>query len=159
MQRRRNLFFCHWDNADPIRELVMNATNNQIAVRNAQSAASRHRMTIAGWVGVMSLMLGLLASTPALAAEQSYGLGLGFKQMQKVWRGLTEKPRMTTCRLATRQTFKRKQICVYSGANHTLLAIYNDAGAFCTNEMRCRYDPDRSKSVTGYVRAFRASQK
>ena len=90
----------------------MNATNDHIDVLNAQSAASRHRLTIAGWVGAMALMSGLLASTPALAAAQSYGLGLGFKQMQKVWRGLTEKPRMTTCRLATRQTFKRKQTSI-----------------------------------------------
>ena len=137
----------------------MNATTTRTAVKFAQSPAFRLRVTMAGWLGMIALAIGLMVSAPAVAAEQSYGIGLGFKQMQKVWQGLTEKPRMTTCRLATRQTYKRKQICVYSGANHTLLAIYNDAGAFCTNEMRCRYDPDRSKSVTGYVRAFRASQK
>ena len=90
--------------------------------------------------------------------EHKSGIGLGFL-MQKLWQGLVEKPRMTTCRLATRQTYKKKQICVYSGANHTLVAIYNSAGAYCNNELRCKYDPDRSKSVAGYVKQFRASQK
>jgi hypothetical protein len=103
--------------------------------------------------------IGILLATPASASEQKSGIGLGFIQMQKLWQGLVEKPRMTTCRLATRQTYKKKQICVYSGANHTLVAIYNSAGAYCNNELRCKYDPDRSKSVAGYVKQFRASQK
>ena len=133
----------------------MNATTKDIFDHNE----SRGRVTLAAYFCMLLLTLGLLASSPALASEQNSGIGLRFKEMQKWWQGLTEKPRMTTCRLATRQTYKKKQICVYSGANHTLVAIYNSAGAFCNNELRCRYDPDRSKSVTGYVRAFRASQK
>ena len=79
--------------------------------------------------------------------------------MQQLWNGILEKPQMTTCRLATRQTVKAKQICVYAGANRTYVAIYNDAGTFCAGEMQCRYDPDRSKSVSGYVVAFRNAQK
>ena len=79
--------------------------------------------------------------------------------MQKLWNGILEKPQMTTCRLATRQTVKAKQICVYAGANQTYVAIYNDAGTFCAGEMQCRYDPDRSKSVSGYVLAFHNAQK
>ena len=101
----------------------------------------------------------IVLATPAKATERESGIGLGFVQMQRLWQGLVEKPRMTTCRLATRQTYKKKQICVYSGANHTLVAIYNSAGAYCNNELRCKYDPDRSKSVAGFVKQFRASQK
>ena len=132
------------------------------------STTAKHRSTAsrlgargapARFFAATAFAFALMATSPAVAAEQSYGIGLGFKEMQKLWQGLTEKPRMTTCRLATRQTYKKKQICVYSGANHTLVAIYNNAGAYCNNELRCKYDPDRSKSVSGYVRAFRASQK
>ena len=108
---------------------------------------------------VSALAYGVTPANMAAASENASGIGLGFIEMQKLWQGLTEKPRMTTCRLATRQTYKKKQICVYSGANHTLVAIYNSAGAFCNNELRCKYDPDTSKSVSGYVRAFRAAQK
>ena len=104
-------------------------------------------------------VIGILLATPASASEQKSGIGLGFIQMQKLWQGLVEKPRMTTCRLATQQTYKKKQICVYSGANHTLVAIYNSAGTYCNDELRCKYDPDRSKSVAKYVKQFRASQK
>ena len=110
-------------------------------------------------IAVSALAYGVTPANPVAAAENASGIGLGFIEMQKLWQGLTEKPRMTTCRLATRQTYKKKQICVYAGANHTLVAIYNSAGAFCNNELRCKYDPDRSKSVSGYVRAFRAAQK
>jgi len=117
------------------------------------------RIALARAVGLVMIVVGLAAASSAVAAETRSGIGLGFLEMQKLWQGLTEKPRMTTCRLATRQTYKKKQICVYSGANHTLVAIYNSAGAFCNNEMRCKYDPDRSKTVASYVRAFRASQK
>ena len=95
---------------------------------------------------------------PGAHADNGSGLGLGFKQMQKLWNGLIEKPRMTVCRLATRQTYKTKQICVYAGANRTYVAIYNDAGAFCAGEMQCKYRPDRSKKVADYVVAFRKSQ-
>ena len=115
--------------------------------------ATAYRMFLA------TLAIGLLLAMPASANEHKSGIGLGFVQMQKLWQGLVEKPRMTTCRLATQQTYKKKQICVYSGANHTLVAIYNSAGAYCTNELRCKYDPDRSKSVAKYVNQFRASQK
>ena len=108
---------------------------------------------------VLALLAAIVLATPANANERESGIGLGFIQMQKLWQGLVEKPRMTTCRLATRQTYKKKQICVYSGANHTLVAIYNSAGAYCNNELRCKYDPDKSKSVAKYVRQFRASQK
>ena len=107
----------------------------------------------------LALLAVIVLATPVNANERESGIGLGFIQMQKLWQGLVEKPRMTTCRLATRQTYKKKQICVYSGANHTLVAIYNSAGAYCNNELRCKYDPDRSKSVAGYVKQFRASQK
>ena len=93
------------------------------------------------------------------SAENKSGLGLGFVQMQKLWNGLIKKPRVTTCRLATRQTIKRKQICVYAGANRTFVAIYNDAGAFCAGEMRCKYNPDSSKSTSDLVVAFRNAQK
>ena len=107
----------------------------------------------------LALLAVIVLATPVNATERESGIGLGFIQMQKLWQGLVEKPRMTTCRLATRQTYNKKQICVYSGANHTLVAIYNSAGAYCNNELRCKYDPDRSKSVAGYVKQFRASQK
>ena len=108
---------------------------------------------------VLALLAAIGLATPANATDRESGIGLGFVQMQKLWQGLVEKPRMTTCRLATQQTYKKKQICVYSGANHTLVAIYNSAGAYCNTELRCKYDPDRSKSVASYVKQFRASQK
>ena len=101
----------------------------------------------------------MAATVTSAKADNGSGIGIGLTQMQKLWNGLVEKPRMTTCRLATRQTVKRKQICVYRGANFTHLAIYNDAGAFCAGEMQCKYRPDRSKSVRDYVVAFRNSQK
>ena len=116
-------------------------------------------VTTASSLALATLAIGLLLAAPANANEHKSGIGLGLIQMQKLWQGLVEKPRMTTCRLATQQTYKRKQICVYSGANHTLVAIYNSAGSYCTNELRCKYDPDRSKSVAKYVKQFRASQK
>ena len=101
----------------------------------------------------------ILVSAPATAHANDSGIGIGLRHMQKLWNGILEKPRMTTCRLATRQTVKAKQICVYAGANRTYVAIYNEAGTFCAGEMQCRYDPDRSKSVSGYVVAFRNAQK
>ena len=66
---------------------------------------------------------------------------------------------MTTCRLATRQTVKAKQICVDAGVTRTYIAIYNDAGIFCATEMQCCYDPDCNKNVPSYVLAFRNAQK
>ena len=79
--------------------------------------------------------------------------------MQKLWNSILEKPRITTCRLAKRQTVKAKQIRAYAGANRTFITIYNDAGTFCAGELQCRYDPDRNKSVSGYVIAFQNAQK
>ena len=99
-----------------------------------------------------------LAAAPATAHANESGIGIGLRHMQKLWNGILERPQMTTCRLATRQTVKTKQICVYAGANRTYVAIYNDAGTFCAGEMQCRYDPDRTKSVAGYVVAFRNTQ-
>ena len=101
----------------------------------------------------------VLLAAPATARANDSGIGIGLRHMQKLWNGILEKPRMTTCRLATRQTVKAKQICVYAGANRTYVAIYNDAGTFCAGEMQCRYDPDRTKSVSGYVVAFRNAQR
>ncbi|MGC6453812.1 MAG: hypothetical protein ACON31_07880 [Candidatus Puniceispirillaceae bacterium] len=109
-------------------------------------------------VVAIAMLAAAFVCSPASADNKS-GIGLGFVQMQKLWNGLVEKPRMTTCRLATRQTVKKKQICVYSGANRTYVAIYNDAGAYCAGEMRCKYDPDTSKTTSDYVIAFRNAQK
>ena len=105
------------------------------------------------------VLTAFLFSAPVTAQANDSGIGIGLRHMQKLWNGILEKPRMTTCRLATRQTVKAKQICVYAGANRTYVAIYNEAGTFCAGEMQCRYDPDRSKSVSGYVVAFRNAQK
>ena len=105
------------------------------------------------------VFMAFLLSAPFTAQANDSGIGIGLRHMQKLWNGILEKPRMTTCRLATRQTVKAKQICVYAGANRTYVAIYNEAGTFCAGEMQCRYDPDRSKSVSGYVVAFRNAQK
>ena len=105
------------------------------------------------------LLTAILLMVPANAHASDSGIGIGLRHMQKIWNGITERPRLTTCRLATRQTVKAKQICVYAGANRTYVAIYNEAGTFCAGEMQCRYDPDRSKSVSSYVVAFRNAQK
>ena len=107
---------------------------------------------------VIASMIAITLSLPA-SAESRSGLGLGFLQMQKLWNGLIEAPQMTTCRLATRQTVKKKQICVYAGANRTYIAIYNDAGTYCAGEMQCKYEPNGAKTVTDYVVAFRKAQK
>ena len=101
----------------------------------------------------------LAAPVTAHANDSGIGIGIGLRHMQKLWNGILAKPQMTTCRLATRLTLKAKQICVYAGANRTYVAIYNDAGTFCAGEMQCRYDPDRNKSVSGYVVAFRNAQR
>ena len=99
-----------------------------------------------------------MAAHAATQANVS-GIGIVLLHMQKLWNGMLEKPQMTTCRLATRQTVKAKQICLYAGANRTYVAIYNDAGTFSGGEMQCRYDSDHNKSVSGYVVAFRNAQK
>ena len=104
-------------------------------------------------------IIAFILALPFAAHANDSGIGIGLRHMQKLWNGILEKSQMTTCRLATRQTVKAKQICVYAGANRTYVAIYNDAGTFCAGEMQCRYDPDRNKSVSGYVVAFRNAQK
>ena len=65
-----------------------------------------------------------LLSAPVTAQANDSGIGIGLRHMQKLWNGILEQPRMTTCRLATRQTIKAKQICVYAGANRTLSLIH-----------------------------------
>ena len=105
------------------------------------------------------LITAFLLAAPVTAYANDSVIGIGLRHMQKLWNGILEKPRITTCRLANRQTVKAKQICVYAGANRTYVAIYNDAGTFCAGEMQCRYDPDRNKSVSGYVVAFRNAQE
>jgi hypothetical protein len=105
------------------------------------------------------LKTAFLLAAPVTAHANDSAIGIGLRHMQKLWNGILEKPRITTCRLAKRQTLKAKQICVYAGANRTFITIYNDAGTFCTGEMQCCYDPDRNKSVSGYVIAFRNAKK
>ena len=104
------------------------------------------------------LMLAVAFPSKAMATEKS-GIGMGFVVMQKVWRGLNETPKMTSCRLASRRTISKKQICVYKGSNNTVVPIYNDAGAFCANNLNCKYEPNSSKRVSDYVKAFIVSQK
>ena len=106
--------------------------------------------------GLCCIALTALSAPPAKANDS--GIGIGLRHMQKLWNGLVEKPRMTTCRLATRQSVKKKQICVYAGANRTYVAIYNEAGAYCAGEVQCKYDPNVGKSVSDYVVAFRIAQ-
>ena len=107
---------------------------------------------------VCALTLILVMPSAAVAVDWKSGLGLGFEKMQKVWKGMSEAPRMTECRLASRKVYKGKQICVYKGANQTLVAAYNDANGFCTNTMKCRYDPNSGKSIKSLVGAFTEAQ-
>ena len=92
------------------------------------------------------------------AMDWKSGLGLGFQKMQKIWSGVTEAPLMTECRLASRKVYKGKQICVYRGANQTFVAAYNDANSFCSNAVRCKYDPNSGKSIKSLVLAFTKAQ-
>ena len=94
----------------------------------------------------------------ANSEEQKSGFGLGFEKMQKIWQGLSKAPQMTTCRLANKTVYKGKQICVYKGANQTLVAAYNDANGYCTNSMECRYDPNSGKTIRSLVVAFTEAQ-
>ena len=107
---------------------------------------------------VYALTLIIVIPNSASAVDWKSGLGLGFEKMQKVWNGMLEAPRMTECRLASRKVYKGKQICVYKGANQTLVAAYNDANGFCTNSMKCRYDPDSGKTIKSLVVAFTEAQ-
>ena len=62
----------------------------------------------------------LAAPITAHANDQDVGIGLG--HTQKLWNDILDKPHMTSRRLATSQTVKEKQICVYAGANRTYVA-------------------------------------
>ena len=95
-----------------------------------------------------------LAPFEARAADHGTGIGLGFRAMQKIWQGISEPTRYVACRLTTRKVIKNKQICVYRGANSTFLAIYNDRGGFCSKEIQCRHDPDKTQSAAALVAAF-----
>lgn len=90
--------------------------------------------------------------------EQKSGFGLGFEKMQKIWQGLSNAPKMTTCRLANKTVYKGKQICVYKGANKTILGVYNMAGDFCSTAMDCRYEPGDTKTVASLVKAFKDAE-
>ena len=94
----------------------------------------------------------------ARAGDHGTGIGLGFRAMQKIWQGISEPTKYVPCRLATRRVIKAKQICVYRGANSTFLAIYNDAGGFCSPEIQCRYNPDKSQSAAALVAAFKKAE-
>ena len=107
------------------------------------------------------LITALVVSTvigEAQAGDHGTGIGLGFRAMQKIWQGISEPIKYVPCRLATRRVIKAKQICVYRGANSTFLAIYNDAGGFCSQEIRCRYNPDKSQSAAALVAAFKKAE-
>lgn len=111
---------------------------------------------VAKCVGLFMLLL--VASAEAKSAEDGTGIGLGFRAMQKIWQGISEPTHYVTCRLTTRSVIKTKQICVYRGANSTFLAIYNDAGGFCSSEIQCKYNPDKSQSAAGLVAAFKKAE-
>ena len=96
----------------------------------------------------------LLFPVDARASDGGTGLGLGFRAMQKLWQGITEPTRYVECRLTKRKVIKNKQICVYRGANYTFLAIYNDRGGFCSRQIQCVYNPDKTQSAAALVRAF-----
>ena len=103
-------------------------------------------------------LLSLVSSAEARSSDHGTGIGLGFRAMQKLWQGISEPTHYVTCRLATRSIIKNKQICVYRGANSTFLAIYNDAGGFCSREIQCKYNPDKSQSAAGLVAAFKKAE-
>ena len=87
------------------------------------SASKLVKLLLLSWMFV-------LVPAPAMAADQKSGFGLGFEKMQKIWQGISNAPKMTTCRLANKTVYKGKQICVYKGANKTILGVYNMAGIF-----------------------------
>ena len=104
--------------------------------------------------GAACLCIALIAAPAAQAGDEKSGFGLGMKLMQDLWRGITEPQRITTCRLATKKVYKGDQICVYTGANRTVLGIYNSAGDYCATSMDCKYEPHSDKSVSQLVQDF-----
>ena len=94
----------------------------------------------------------------AICQEHKSGFGLGFEKMQKIWQGISDAPKMTTCRLANKTVYKGKQICVYKGANKTILGVYNMAGDFCSTAMDCRYEPNGTKTIASLVKAFKEAE-
>lgn len=115
------------------------------------SASKLVKLLFLSWILAM-------AHAPAMAADQKSGLGLGFEKMQRIWRGISNAPKMTTCRLANKTVYKGKQICVYKGANKTILGVYNMAGDFCSAAMDCRYDPGGTKTIASLVKAFKDAE-
>ena len=111
---------------------------------------------VSKWLGVALLVV--TVNGEARAGDHGTGIGLGFRAMQKIWQGISEPTRYVPCRLATRRVIKAKQICVYRGANSTFLAIYNDAGGYCSPEIQCRYNPDKSQSAAALVAAFKKAE-
>ena len=103
---------------------------------------------------LVCLCITLFAASVAQANDEKSGFGLGMKLMQDLWRGVTETQRKTTCRLATKRVYKGDQICVYTGANRTVLGIYNSAGDFCATAMDCKYEPNSDKTVGQLVQDF-----
>ena len=112
--------------------------------------------SVSRWLGVVIVLL--MISAEARAGDHGTGIGLGFRAMQKIWQGIAEPTKYVPCRLATRRVIKAKQICVYRGANSTFLAIYNDAGGYCSPEIQCRYNPDKSQSAAALVAAFKKAE-
>ena len=116
----------------------------------------RRLKSVSRWLGAVMLLV--LISAEARAGDHGSGIGLGFRAMQKIWQGISEPTRFVPCRLATRRVIKAKQICVYRGANSTFLAIYNDAGGYCSPEIQCKYNPDKSQSAAALVAAFKKAE-
>jgi hypothetical protein len=105
-------------------------------------------------LALMCVCITLFAASVAQATDEKSGFGLGMKLMQDLWRGVTETQRKTTCRLATKRVYKGDQICVYTGANRTVLGIYNSAGDYCATAMDCKYEPHSDKTVGQLVQDF-----
>ena len=117
---------------------------------------TRRVNSVSRWLGMVMVLA--MISAEARAGDHGTGIGLGFRAMQKIWQGIAEPTKYVPCRLATRRVIKAKQICVYRGANSTFLAIYNDAGGYCSPEIQCRYNPDKSQSAAALVAAFKKAE-
>jgi hypothetical protein len=63
--------------------------------------------------------------------------------MQKLWRGMVEEKRMTTCRLAKRKVVRDQKICLYEGANKTRETIFVGKFEYCPRTLQCVYEPDK----------------